>query len=106
MDLGWRFLRGMQRGSCRAWTGGRGSNVGIQRVSLPFAQEAAALGREEALLLEMGPSHNCSGETLPSSGLWAGELNEEATDNPVWDIPETRINKETLKTLWSCGWQP
>lgn len=72
--------------------GNTDNSVSIQRALLPFAQEAAALSKGEPLLLENRPSSNCSGETLPSSGLWAGDPNEEATANLVWDIPETRIN--------------
>lgn len=46
-----------------------------------------------------------SGETLPSSGSWAGDLNVEAPTSLVWDLPETRINWETLEILGSCGCQ-
>lgn len=103
------FPAGMQCASCHAWTEreeNTDSSVGIWRTFLPFAQEASSLRQRGGVALRPSwPSSSCSSETLPSSGVWAGELNEEAPANLVWDLPETRINRGTLEILQSCGWQ-
>lgn len=56
------------------------------------------------MLLESRPSRPSScGNTLPSSGWWAGDPNEEALANSVWYIPETRIKWGILKILGHLG---
>lgn len=75
IDLGWRFLPGMQYGSHSAWTKTEGNQTAVLTTEglcclFPRKQQPK-LG--ESLLAESRPSSCCSGETLPSSGLWAGD---------------------------------
>lgn len=104
-DLGWDFQLGCSVTLAVHGQIGRRTQIAMLASEGLCCPLPTALGRGEALLLENRPGRSCCGETLPSSGLWAGELNEEAPADLVWDLPETRINRETLEILRSCGWQ-